>query len=128
MSVIVPRCEAMEHNLTRYFTGKPCVRGHVAERYVTSGICLECHRLHNRGLLHAVPLINGRTQRPLPRPFPRPNVATDFSYMTESQIEAWYEKVRAIKPNRFLYKHHPLEELPIVWSPPLRARLLEKVK
>ena len=28
----------------RYFTGKPCIRGHVAERFVKSGICVECNR------------------------------------------------------------------------------------
>lgn len=26
----------------RYFTGKPCKRGHVAERYVSTRTCVEC--------------------------------------------------------------------------------------
>lgn len=30
---------------TRYFTGKPCQRGHVAERQTSNGVCLECHAL-----------------------------------------------------------------------------------
>jgi 5-methylcytosine-specific restriction endonuclease McrA len=29
----------------RYFTGKPCSRGHVAERYVSSNGCVECAAL-----------------------------------------------------------------------------------
>ena len=29
----------------RYFTGRPCIHGHVAERYVKSGNCVECLRI-----------------------------------------------------------------------------------
>lgn len=29
----------------RYFTGKPCRHGHVAERKVANGICVECHAI-----------------------------------------------------------------------------------
>lgn len=29
---------------SRYFTGKPCLRGHVAERSASRGVCVECHR------------------------------------------------------------------------------------
>lgn len=29
--------------LKRYFTGKPCPKGHVAERYVGCRKCIECH-------------------------------------------------------------------------------------
>ena len=36
------RKEAEMLGLDRYFTGKPCNRGHVCERYV-SGHCIECH-------------------------------------------------------------------------------------
>jgi hypothetical protein len=28
----------------KYFTGKPCVRGHIAERFEKTGICVECNR------------------------------------------------------------------------------------
>lgn len=28
--------------LARYFTGEPCKRGHICERYVAKGVCLEC--------------------------------------------------------------------------------------
>lgn len=33
--------EAKEKGLKRYFTGKPCKRGHIAERHVTGG-CVVC--------------------------------------------------------------------------------------
>jgi hypothetical protein len=40
--MLVSRQEALEANLPRYFTGKSCVRGHVAERYTASKTCCEC--------------------------------------------------------------------------------------
>jgi 5-methylcytosine-specific restriction endonuclease McrA len=40
----VSRDEAIAQGLLRYFTGKPCNRGHVAERIVTNCKCLECAR------------------------------------------------------------------------------------
>ena len=37
--------EAKKLGLTRYFTGKPCNHGHIAERSTINGCCLECARL-----------------------------------------------------------------------------------
>ncbi len=40
-------CTAREAAISgkkHFFTGKPCVRGHVAKRYVSCGICVECSR------------------------------------------------------------------------------------
>lgn len=39
----VARFEALAQGLKRYFTGKPCSRGHVAERAVSHRGCLQCH-------------------------------------------------------------------------------------
>lgn len=36
--------EAARVKAARYFTGRPCVRGHLAERFVTGGACVECNR------------------------------------------------------------------------------------
>ena len=33
---------------TYYFTGKPCLRGHVSIRYVSSGNCLDCEKLRDK--------------------------------------------------------------------------------
>jgi len=35
---------ARAQGLVRYFTGKPCKRGHVAERLTSTANCLECER------------------------------------------------------------------------------------
>lgn len=39
---IITRAQARERGLPRYFTGKPCSFGHVAERNTTSRNCIEC--------------------------------------------------------------------------------------
>lgn len=38
----IDRQTARSLGLTRYFTGKPCKKGHVAERWVSSLTCIEC--------------------------------------------------------------------------------------
>jgi hypothetical protein len=45
---IIGRDEAKALGLKRFFTGKPCKRGHIAERYVRSGICSKCARKNFR--------------------------------------------------------------------------------
>jgi 5-methylcytosine-specific restriction endonuclease McrA len=39
------RKAAKEAGLVRYFTGKPCKNGHIAERQVSNGVCVECSAL-----------------------------------------------------------------------------------
>ncbi|AUR89805.1 coil containing protein [Vibrio phage 1.133.O._10N.222.51.E4] len=39
---IITKKEAKERGLKRYFTGKPCKHGHVAERTICSGHCCVC--------------------------------------------------------------------------------------
>src|SRR5574337_768092 len=39
---ITSRAFAQEQGLTRYYTGKPCKHGHLAERYTSSAACVEC--------------------------------------------------------------------------------------
>lgn len=46
---IISRNDARARGLTRYFTGKPCERGHIAERYVATPNCVECQKIHNDG-------------------------------------------------------------------------------
>jgi hypothetical protein len=48
MSKIILRKAAKAAGLTRYFTGRPCPWGHVAERQVSGRRCLECRRLYKR--------------------------------------------------------------------------------
>lgn len=42
MPKIITRTTALARGLKRYFTGKPCCRGHIAERHVNDWACVEC--------------------------------------------------------------------------------------
>lgn len=42
MPEIISRKEAAARGLKRYFSGKPCPHGHLAERFVSHG-CVECN-------------------------------------------------------------------------------------
>lgn len=42
MKSTISRKLAKSNGLKFYFTGKPCSRGHVADRYVSGGTCVEC--------------------------------------------------------------------------------------
>ena len=44
--MIISRREAKEKGLTRYFTGEPCSKGHVCERFVASCTCFECNKIY----------------------------------------------------------------------------------
>lgn len=48
MDNIISRPEAIAQGLNRYFTGKPCVNGHVCERSVHNFSCYECIRIRER--------------------------------------------------------------------------------
>lgn len=41
---IVTRMEAAKAGLVRYYTGRKCKRGHDAERFTSTGICVVCNR------------------------------------------------------------------------------------
>lgn len=45
---IISRKEAKLSGLKTYFTNKPCKYGHICERYVASGVCKQCHLLHEK--------------------------------------------------------------------------------
>lgn len=54
---------------------------------------------------------------------PKSRQGIDYNQLTEAQIDAWYEKVRNVRENALQYKHEPLDELGIVWRPPLREKV-----
>lgn len=45
---IISRAEARARKLKRYFTGRPCKYGHLAERNLACGLCEECIKIHNK--------------------------------------------------------------------------------
>jgi len=63
MTEITTREEARAAGLKRYFPGKPCRRGHVAERKASDGSCVECNRENNRQRRAADPEKHRNTER-----------------------------------------------------------------
>ena len=47
----ITRAEAKKKGLTRYFTGKACPRGHIAERQVSGRKCMVCWRKKRAGVV-----------------------------------------------------------------------------
>ena len=45
---LITRKEAKAQGLARYYTGKPCKNGHIAERITSNGTCLECCKGHSK--------------------------------------------------------------------------------
>ena len=43
-NIVITRKEAQAQGLKRYYTGKPCKHGHVAERFLSTRTCVTCHR------------------------------------------------------------------------------------
>lgn len=48
---IITRSQALKLGLARYFTGKPCKRGHISERYSAGGACYACTQMPERKAL-----------------------------------------------------------------------------
>jgi hypothetical protein len=44
----ISRDEARQRDLTQFFTGKPCVHGHVDLRFTCNQRCAECGRIEGR--------------------------------------------------------------------------------
>lgn len=42
---VISRADAKKLGLRRYFTGEPCRHGHLSERYVACGRCVECDQI-----------------------------------------------------------------------------------
>jgi hypothetical protein len=41
----ITRKRAKARGRKHFFTGKPCIRGHIAKRFVSTKNCIECHAL-----------------------------------------------------------------------------------
>lgn len=41
----ITKKEAKAQGLKRYFTGEPCSKGHIADRRVNHGMCVECEKI-----------------------------------------------------------------------------------
>ena len=73
---IVSRKSAKEQGLKTYFTGNPCKRGHVSQRYTKSKTCVECNSAYSSALSKKI------TRCP------------ELKEQRSKRFSAWYEKHR----------------------------------
>lgn len=45
----ISRQDAYLKGMKKFFTEKTCKRGHIAQRYVTTGVCVSCHSEYLKG-------------------------------------------------------------------------------
>jgi hypothetical protein len=88
MPEIITRAQASEAGLTRYYTGRPCHCGHLAERYASNNQCVECMRLYYLHQRKGKESAN-RPNRPDPWPWPESEIwscrlAVEFSHLLHS--------------------------------------------
>ena len=48
MITVIKRRDAIRQGLTRYFTGKPCRRGHLSERFCSDKSCVSCKSFQSK--------------------------------------------------------------------------------
>src|SRR5579872_2342906 len=77
---IVTRAQARADGLTHYFTGKPCKSGHVAERYLSNGSCVDCERIKQHSASY---LNNHKKYKSRPDIKARHNSRHQFRYMND---------------------------------------------
>lgn len=60
--------QARDERSPKYFTGKPCKYGHIANRITANGTCVECSHVQGGWLTHFVPKVKEpyvkRSKRP----------------------------------------------------------------
>ena len=63
------RGAAIAAGAAQYFTGKPCVYGHIANRFTSSGTCVDCNAIRARGVAAKLRQAGGGTVK-LPSQLP----------------------------------------------------------
>lgn len=104
MPEVLSREEAKARGLVRFFTGKPCKHGHVAERFVSGRVCCECQKVNSRIFASRHPervAQNRSVQKAKNASYFRDYYARNRE-ARKAQASAWYEanKDRALRACR----------------------------
>lgn len=91
---IITRKEAKATGLKRYFTGKPCKRGHVVEQLVSSCECVRCHERRRR--------VENMTPEQVERQRERQRERNRIENMTPEQVHRKRERDREWKRKRYV--------------------------
>lgn len=89
---IITRKAAHDSAMVHYFTGVPCIRGHVAPRYVITGNCIECNRTARpMRKLDAETIKKRSSMKPPPSPFLKVTLT-----LPRGQVASMKELARAL--------------------------------
>jgi hypothetical protein len=94
------REQAKALGLKRYFTGKPCKYGHVADRYVCSSTCSECCCARNREVARKLRAADPQKVREYQQKYQRARRAANLEKVREREREA-ARKRRATDPEGY---------------------------
>ena len=97
--LIIDRCTADVMNRTTYFTGKPCINGHIAEHRVANYECCECNRINKR-----LKIFDNKNTKPKEPKKPREPKVTPCS-IAKSQNKTRYISVTPCKTCGSLEKY-----------------------
>ena len=93
MAQIITRQEAMAQGLSHYFTGKPCVRGHIAASHKAQSVrgmyCSITTKQSPSGSRHRANTIMGSLASTVTRPSSRPVAHALSAMQTGSQQKRW---------------------------------------
>lgn len=95
MSNIITREQALTTNKSRYFTGKACKHGHIAERSTVNGVCIECRRIRQA-------LQNKKYDRKAPRKGPSSRGVTGQTSFTREDIRLRATQWASENPEKIL--------------------------
>jgi hypothetical protein len=115
---IISPDEAKALGLKHYFTGEPCRRGHIAERYVSSDRCLECFREYQQEYRPAHRAANLEKVREREREAARKHRAVDPEGF-RSQQATWRaankEKIAAYRRQWYLKNRDKVRSQQAAW-------------
>lgn len=97
----LPLEQAREQGLTRYFTGKPCSKGHISERQTSDRSCIQCKLGRARAVRSLVKELVGRDE----------NCPSNLSLLPGSRAEAiksgcnYYFTGKSCSKGHFAYRY-----------------------
>jgi hypothetical protein len=104
-----PRKAAQTIGKTRYFTGKPCPAGHIAERLVSSGGCIICAAIRRQRMLS--PTVEKKRQY-------RHHYSITHSVQITDRVRRWrrHNQARARQLNRISSNRYRARRSNPVWA------------
>ena len=101
------REEARRQGLKRYFTGKPCKHGHVCERIVSDGSCVECRRTSYAPAYYQRPEVKERQRAYSQRPEVKEQKRAYGQRQDVKERRRAYSQQPEVKQRQSTYRQRP---------------------